>query len=35
MHKPTPKLYRTTNSLAYNRALLIRGNIVLCFDPAT
>ncbi|MDM1252581.1 IS5/IS1182 family transposase, partial [Acinetobacter johnsonii] len=27
MKKPTPKIYRTTNWPAYNRALMSRGNI--------
>ncbi len=35
MNKPTPKIYRTTNCPAYNRALIHRGNIAICFDPAT
>ena len=35
MNKPTPKIYRTTNWPAYNRALMSRGNIAIWFDPAT
>ena len=35
MNKPTPKIYRTTNWPAYNRALISRGNIAIWFDPAT
>ncbi len=35
MKKPTHKIYRTTNWLAYNRALINRGNIAIWFDPAT
>ena len=35
MNKPTPKIYRTTNWPAYNRALMSRGNIAIWFDSAT
>ena len=35
MKKPTHKIYRTTNWPAYNRALINRGNIAICFDPKT
>ncbi len=31
MNKPTPKIYRTTNWPAYNRALMSRGNIATWF----
>ena len=31
MNKPTPKIYRTTNWSSYNRALINRGNISICF----
>ncbi|KQC95567.1 IS5 family transposase [Acinetobacter soli] len=34
MNKLTPKIYRTTNWPAYNRALINRGNIAIWFDPA-
>ena len=35
MHKPAPKIYPTTHWCSYNRALIHRGNIAICFDPAT
>ena len=35
MKKPTHKIYRTTNWLAYNRALINHGNIAIWFDPKT
>lgn len=35
MNKPTPKIYRTMNWSAYNRALINRGNISIWFDPTT
>ncbi len=35
MKKPAPKIYRTTNWSSYNRALINRGNISICFDPTT
>ena len=35
MKKPAPKIYRTTNWSAYNRALINRGNIAIWFDPKT
>ena len=35
MHKPAPKIYPTTHWSSYNRALIHRGNIAICFDPAT
>ena len=34
MNKPTPKIYRTTNWPAYNRALMSRGNIAIWFEFA-
>lgn len=35
MNKPTPKSYRITNWLSYNRALINRGDISIWFDPKT
>lgn len=35
MNKADPKIYRTTNSLSYNRALINRCNISIWFDPTT
>ena len=35
MKKLTHKIYRITNWPAYNRALINRGNIAICFDPKT
>ena len=35
MNKLTPKIYRTTHWSSYNRALINRGNISICFDPKT
>ena len=35
MKTPTHKISRTTNWLAYNRALINHGNIAICFDPKT
>lgn len=32
MNKPTSKIYRTTNWLSYNRALINRGNLTIWFD---
>ena len=35
MHKPVPKIYPRTHWSSYNRALIHRGNIAICFDLAT
>ena len=35
MKKPTPISHRTTHWSSYNRALINRGNISICFDPKT
>ncbi len=35
MNKPTLKIYRTTNSSSYYRALINLGNLTIWFDSET